>query len=118
MPLLLRRWIIGVAAWYRLPGMRTPAGIMSAGVIGGAIVYLINRWALLPPTNPMMARTPQIAFFLTHLLFGLIVGTGLALAFRAFGHGHRPTFAARDLWPPLSSGLDREGSGAPKIRDQ
>lgn len=75
--------IIGAAAWYRLPGLRHPAGIMLAGVIGGAIVYVINRWALLPPTNPMMALTPQIAFFLTHLLYGLIVGTGLAMTLRS-----------------------------------
>lgn len=72
--------IITAAAWYRLPGMRTPMGIMAAGVLGGAIVYVINRWLLLPPTNPMMALVPQLAFFLTHLLFGLIVGTGLAMA--------------------------------------
>ncbi|MGH3494720.1 MAG: hypothetical protein ACRDQ1_16005 [Sciscionella sp.] len=74
--------IIGAAVWYRLPGLRTPAGMMAAGVIGGAIVYVINRWALLPPTNPMMALTPQLAFFLTHLLYGLIVGAALAMMLR------------------------------------
>jgi hypothetical protein len=36
--------IIGVAAWARVPGMRSPAEIISAGVIGGAIVYVIMRW--------------------------------------------------------------------------
>jgi hypothetical protein len=41
--------------------MRSPAGIMSAGVIGGAIVYVIMRWGLLPPFNPMMAFVAQMA---------------------------------------------------------
>jgi hypothetical protein len=74
--------VIGAAAWARIPGMSSPAGIMSAGVIGGAIVYVITRWGLLPPVNPLMAFVPQIAFFLAHLLFGLVVGVMLAMAFR------------------------------------
>jgi hypothetical protein len=74
--------LIGAAAWARVPAMRSPAGIISAGVIGGAIVYVILRWGLLPPVNPLMAFVPQIAFFLAHLLFGLVVGVVLAVAFR------------------------------------
>jgi hypothetical protein len=73
---------IGAAAWARVPGMRSPGGIISAGVIGGAIVYVIMRWGLLPATNPLMSFVPQIAFFLAHLLFGLVVGIVLAIAFR------------------------------------
>jgi hypothetical protein len=74
--------VIGAAAWARVPGMRSPAGIISAGVIGGAIVYVIMRWGLLPSANPLMAFVPQIAFFLAHLLFGLVVGIVLAITFR------------------------------------
>ncbi|MGH9305101.1 MAG: hypothetical protein ACRDZ5_11955, partial [Acidimicrobiales bacterium] len=73
--------IIAGAAWFA-PFLRNPMVLMAAGVIGGAIVYVINRWALLPPTNPMMALVPQIAFFLVHLLFGLVVGTALAMTLR------------------------------------
>jgi len=73
--------VIGAAAWVRVPGMRTAGGIVSAGVIGGAIVYVVMRWGLLPP-SPLMAFVPQIAFFLAHLLFGLVVGIVLAVAFR------------------------------------
>lgn len=71
--------LIGAAAWFGFPGMRNRAGIISAGMLGGAIVYAINRWALLPPTNPMMGLVPQIAFFLAHLLFGLVVGAVIAM---------------------------------------
>ncbi len=74
--------VIGAAAWAGVPGMRTSGGIMTAGVIDGAIVYLILRWGLLPPVNPLMAFVPQTAFFLAHLLFGLVAGIVLAVAFR------------------------------------
>jgi hypothetical protein len=77
--------VIGVAAWAKVPGMRANGGIVAAGVIGGAIVYVIMRWGLLPPVNPLMAFVPQIAFFLAHLVFGLVVGIVLAVAFRRPG---------------------------------
>ena len=40
---------------------------------------------LLPPTSPMMGLVPQTAFFLAHLLFGLVIGIVLAIAFRRPG---------------------------------
>jgi len=43
---------------------------------------VIMRWGLLPPVNPLMGFVPQIAFFLARLLFGLVVGIVLAVAFR------------------------------------
>lgn len=77
--------VTGAAAWARVPGMRSSAGIVAAEAIGGAVVYVILRWRLLPPVNPLMAFVPQIAFFLAHLLFGLVVGIVLAVAFRRPG---------------------------------
>lgn len=74
--------IIAAAGMMRVPLMRTAGGIVTASVAGGAIVYVIMRWGLLPTVNPMMAFVPQIAFFLSHLLFGLVVGIVLAIAFR------------------------------------
>ena len=77
--------VIGAAAWAGMPGMRSAGAIAAAGVIGGAIVYVIMRWGLLPAINPLMAFVPQLAFFLAHLLFGLVVGIVLAVAFRRPG---------------------------------
>jgi hypothetical protein len=74
--------VIGAAAWAGVPEMRSSGGIVTAGVIGGAIVYVIMRWGLLPPVNPLVAFVPQLAFFLAHMLFGLAVGIVLAVAFR------------------------------------
>ena len=73
--------IITGAAWF-LPALRNPMALMTAGMIGGGVVYVINRWAILPPVDPMMSLVPQIAFFLVHLLFGLVVGTILAMVLR------------------------------------
>jgi len=77
--------VIGMAARTGVPGLRTSAGIVTAGVAGGAIVYVIMRWGLLPAVNPLMAFVPQLAFFLAHLLFGLVAGIVLAVAFRRAG---------------------------------
>jgi hypothetical protein len=59
-------------------------------VIGGVIVYVIMRWGLLPPVNLLMGFVPQIAFFRAHLLFGLVVGIVLAVAFRRRGVAGAP----------------------------
>lgn len=73
--------VISAAAWL-MPVLRSPMALVGAGVSGGAIVYVVNRWVILPATNPMMGLVPQLAFFFAHLLFGLIVGLALAMAFR------------------------------------
>lgn len=62
-----------------IPVLRTSAGIVAASVIGGALVYVINRWVILPAIDPMMRLVPETAFFIAHLLFGLVVGAGVAL---------------------------------------
>ena len=77
--------VIAAAAWARVPGLRTSGEIVTAGLTGGAVVYVITRWGLRPPVNPLMAFVPQIAFFLAHLLFGLVVGIVLAVALRRPG---------------------------------
>jgi hypothetical protein len=77
--------IIAAAMMMRVPLMRSAGGVVTAGVIGGALLYVVMRWGLLPSANPLMAFVPQIAFFLAHLLFGLIVGIVLAVAFRRRG---------------------------------
>jgi hypothetical protein len=77
--------IIAMAVMTRVPLMRTGSGVVSAAVIGGAVVYAILRWGLLPGINPLMGFVPQLAFFLAHLLFGLVVGIVLAIAFRRAG---------------------------------
>jgi hypothetical protein len=82
---ILFAMIIAMAAMMGIPFMRTPGGVVAAGAAGGAVVYAVMRWGLLPSVNPLMAFVPQTAFFLAHLLFGLVVGIVLAVAFRRRG---------------------------------
>ena len=63
-----------------LVALRTRAGVIGASMIGGAVVYVLMRWVLLPPTNSMMAFVPQWWFLIAHLMFGLVVGAILAPA--------------------------------------
>ncbi len=73
--------IIAGIAWFGPSMLRSKMAFMAIGVMGGAVVYVVNRFIFLPPTNPMMGLVPQIAFFLAHLLFGLVVGTVFAMAY-------------------------------------
>jgi hypothetical protein len=77
--------VIAAAMMMRVPLMRTTGGVVAAGVIGGAVVYVVMRWGLLPSADPLMAFVPQTAFFLARLLFGLVVGVVLAVMFRRGG---------------------------------
>jgi hypothetical protein len=77
--------VIAAAMMMRVPLTRTAGGVTAAGVIGGAVVYAVMRWGLLPSLNPLMAFVPQTAFFLAHLLFGPVAGVVLAVAFRRCG---------------------------------
>ncbi|MBS1679665.1 MAG: hypothetical protein JST08_20025 [Actinobacteria bacterium] len=59
--------------------LRTPVGIIPTSVVGGAIVYVVNRWLILPAIDPMMRLVPEGWFFVAHLLFGLVVGIGITM---------------------------------------
>jgi len=74
--------ILAAASRLRLPAMNSVAGLTVAGSIGGALLYVVMRWGILPSFNPMMANVPQGAFFLAHIAFGLVVGlvTGMVVA--------------------------------------
>jgi tetrahydromethanopterin S-methyltransferase subunit B len=74
--------IVAGTAWLRLPGLRTSWGVIAAGVIGGALLYVVMRWGILPPINPMMGLVPEGWFFVAHLLYGFVVGVGVALMLR------------------------------------
>lgn len=73
--------VIGAFAWFAPRTLRTRVMFTTVGIIGGAVVYLVMRFILLPSTNPLMDFVPQIAFFLAHLLFGLVVGMGFAFVY-------------------------------------
>ena len=78
--------IIGVGIGrLQMPWLRTPGGIIAASVAGGALVYVVNRWLILPAIDPMMKLVPETALFIGHLLFGLVVGIGIVMIARHEG---------------------------------
>lgn len=74
--------IIGAAAWLAISGLRTWAEPVALSVIGTGIVYVINRWAILPPDQPDHGVRAARWFFVAHIAFGITVGIVRAMALR------------------------------------
>ena len=52
-----------------------PAGYVVAGLLGGALLYVIMMYAVAPALNSEIVDfTPRVPFFVSHLLFGATVG--------------------------------------------
>jgi hypothetical protein len=62
-----------------LAPLRTAAGIIATSILGSALVYVVNRWAILPVIDPMMRLVPEGWFLISHLLFGAVVGSGIVM---------------------------------------
>lgn len=77
----------GQASWLVLvPAVScVSTDLVAVSVIGGALVYVANRWVILPAIDPMMRLVPETAFFIGHLLFGLVVGLGIVIIARRTG---------------------------------
>ncbi len=55
--------------------LATPAGYVGAAVAGGALLYVIMMYGFAPLCNTNIVNfTPRVPFFLSHLLFGAVVG--------------------------------------------
>ena len=55
--------------------LATPAGYVTAGMAGGAVLYVIMMYGFAPRWNTESVNfTPRVPFFLSHLLFGALVG--------------------------------------------
>ncbi len=59
------------AAALRLRLLSSPAGYVTAAAAGGALLYVIIEYEIAPLWNTKIVNfTPQVPFFLSHLLFG------------------------------------------------
>jgi len=55
--------------------LATPAGYVAAAIAGGALLYVIMLYGFAPLWNTEIVDfTPRVPFFLSHLLFGAVVG--------------------------------------------
>ncbi|HET9970553.1 MAG TPA: hypothetical protein VFQ68_20120 [Streptosporangiaceae bacterium] len=76
---------------------------------------------LLPSVNPLMGLVPQTAFFLAHLLFGLVAGVVLAVMFRRRGMTGAPAPAGQGsartpTWPCTRRTSPSATSSEPGVR--
>ncbi len=74
--------------------LRTRAGIVGASILGGAVVYVVNRWVILPAIDPMMRLVPEGWFLISHLLFGAVAGLGITIVASREGVLARPATAS------------------------
>lgn len=55
--------------------LANPAAYVVAGMLGGALLYVIMMYGVAPVLNPVIVQsTPRLPFFISHLLFGATVG--------------------------------------------
>ncbi len=55
--------------------LATPAGYVTAAAAGGALLYVIMIYAVAPAWNSEIVDfTPRVPFFISHLLYGGVVG--------------------------------------------
>ena len=57
--------------------------LVGAAVAGSALLFVVQEAAVMPSLDPIMTVFPHGAFFVAHLLFGVLLGAAGALAVRA-----------------------------------
>jgi hypothetical protein len=71
---------IFTAAVWKL--IRNPLVLAIAGMMWGAMIYVFMWWAVLPTIDPAMKLLNTPWFFVAHLVFGMVLGLGVAVARR------------------------------------
>jgi uncharacterized membrane protein YagU involved in acid resistance len=61
------------------PLIKSTAGLAVAGMAYGAVVFLAMWYLILPVIDPAMKLVNGPGFFISHLMYGLILGVGIAL---------------------------------------
>jgi hypothetical protein len=56
----------------------TPLGLVVAGMVYGGIIFAVMWFGLLPLIDPAMLRVNPVGFFVSHLMYGVVLGAGLA----------------------------------------
>ncbi|MHB8718668.1 MAG: hypothetical protein ACYDAC_07220 [Candidatus Dormibacteria bacterium] len=62
--------------------LRNPVALAMAGMMWGAILFVVTWWAVLPTIDPAMRLVNGPWFFVSHLVYGMVLGLGLAVVRR------------------------------------
>ena len=61
------------------PRISGRAGLISAGMVYAAAIFFVMWLVVLPLIDPAMGLVNPVGFFFSHVLYGLVLGAGLAL---------------------------------------
>jgi hypothetical protein len=85
--------LFAVAVW-RLR-RATAITLMVGGMMYGAAIFAVMWWGILPAIDPAMKIVSGAGFFITHLIFGMMLGLSVAAAreFTGRPYVHEPPTA-------------------------
>jgi len=58
--------------------LRASTGLMAGGMIYAAAIFFVMWFVVLPVIDPAMKLVNGAGFFVSHLMFGLVLGAGIA----------------------------------------
>jgi hypothetical protein len=73
-----------------------------AGTVYAAAIFVVMWWAILPSVDPAMKLVNGLGFFIAHLVFGVLLGLGIATRRGSLGGG-----AGREGAPSQARGVVR-----------
>jgi len=72
--------MFGIVFAYLTRKVRDAGTLVTLGMMYGAAVFLVMWYGLLPALDPAMKHVNNTGFFFSHLMWGGILGGGLAVA--------------------------------------
>ncbi len=60
------------------PQIHVRAGLVTGGLIYAAAIFVLMWFVVLPVIDPAMKLVNGVGFFASHLMFGLVLGAGIA----------------------------------------
>lgn len=61
---------------------RNPINLAIAGMAWGGMLFVVTWWAVLPNIDPAMKLVNEQWFLVSHLVYGMVLGLGVAVAQR------------------------------------
>jgi len=79
---MMNAMMFGAAFAYMTRRIREPLTLTMAGVAYGAIVFIVMWYGVLVALDPAMKHVNNTGFFFSHVVWGMLLGAGLAVARR------------------------------------
>jgi hypothetical protein len=103
---MMNSLILGAVFAFAVWRLRLNAlSLMVLGMMYGAAIFAMMWWGILPGIDPAMKIVSGPGFFVTHLIFGMMLGLGIGVAQDFVGRAatHEPPAEARRRRPTHGS---------------